>query len=195
MHLLKSDFVNLTYQTFYRFCGANLKFQALFPLHFLQHFTYHACGSRIPSLAWSHSMTLIRHSLMLVLVVAMLVPPQLARSCCCSSRVVTSQTAQSQSLRPCCLAKAKKAIRVSRYACGSSISLRSSQCKCVSHNPARAILRADEKQAFDQSWTVCADEVTPFDQLNSVKPYDELGSSIVHDVGPPLRTMLCRWVI
>jgi hypothetical protein len=78
---------------------------------------------------------------------------------------------------------------------GSSISLRSSQCKCVSHSPARAILRADEKLTFDQSWTICADDAKPFNQLNSVKSYDELGSSFVHDVGPPLRTMLCRWVI
>jgi hypothetical protein len=154
---------------------------------------------RIPSIQWSPViMWLVRLSSMLALVVALLLPPGLYRDCCCSKRA-SVQRAETVPVRACCQARLKAANRIAIAPDRAATGLKHAPCRCRSTATTLATLgMKHQRLAGDRSdWSV--DQLLPrIETIRPIEPSNLTAADFAcghHQVGPPLRKTLCRWVI
>ena len=159
-------------------------------------------------------MSLVRLSSILVLAVALLLPPGLFRDCCCSRRAVVPQSVVPQPVVPqptapdktvpvrsCCQAKAeaksRQAALTAREAEEPASPRLHSQCQCRTQVASLAILIVDQRVSSGSDsiplWTLPGIDV----ERASISR-NSLGMNVApssHYLDPPLRKTLCRWLI
>ena len=158
-------------------------------------------------------MSLVRLSSMLVLAVALLLPPGLFRDCCCTQRTVVPQSlAPQQTVQPtapdktvpvrsCCQAKAEAKSRQAALAAREAEEAASprlhSQCQCRTQVASLAILIVDQRVSSGSDsiplWTRPGIDVERVSISRNSLGMNAAPSS--HYLDPPLRKTLCRWVI
>jgi len=158
-------------------------------------------------------MSLVRLSSMLVLAVALLLPPGLFRDCCCTQRTVVPQSlAPQQTVQPtapvktvpvrsCCQAKAeaksRQAALAAREAEESASPRLHSQCQCRTQVASLAILIVDQRVSSGSDsiplWSLPGIDVERASISRNSLGMNAAPSS--HYLDPPLRKTLCRWVI
>lgn len=152
-------------------------------------------------------MWIVRHTAMLVLVVGLLLPSGLQRRCCCTQRTTASHSTatstlvavrdkSTSSLRPCCLANAKsKTKAAARSAETATAQLTYPPCRCsVAGTTAVVVTKAHSITTMDETGVFLdRSETAPIVGL-AASNYGQIGQN-QRIVGPPLRTILCRWVI
>lgn len=147
-------------------------------------------------------MWMVRHATMLMLMVAFLLPSGVYRRCCCTQRATSNLSATVKqatqateaTLPPCCLAKAKLKL-AARSAETKTTRLTHPPCRCsVSNSVAVVVSKTESIANIDDSF-VYADRQETAESLS-------LTSSAGKQIGqsepiarPPLRSLLCRWVI
>jgi|GEM_PF-3374428 len=158
-------------------------------------------------------MSLVRLSSMLVLAVALLLPPGLFRDCCCTQRALVPQSlAPQQTVQPtapdktvpvrsCCQAKAEAKSRQAALAAREAEEAASprlhSQCQCRTQVASLAILIVDQRVSSGSDsiplWSLPGIDVERASISRNSLGMNAAPSS--HYLDPPLRKTLCRWVI
>ncbi|WP_397568275.1 hypothetical protein [Schlesneria sp. T3-172] len=147
-------------------------------------------------------MWIVRLVSMLALAVALLLPAPLFRDCCCAKRAESTHVTQPK-LSPCCQARlaAQKAAKpkrpvtraVTHTPTGTGLSR--PDCQCQSAEAVPAIVSAHEPSAPLGSNSLLVGT------LEWAPSFTESGTSqtaqrdLSRASGPPLRKLLCRWVI
>ena len=146
-------------------------------------------------------MWLVRLSSILVLAVALMLPPGLFRDCCCSSRNSIQRASQSK-LPPCCQAKSdakRKAApaRQSSKAADNGVRLERPPCRCQHSLTTTAIIVNDQRitKSVELSLSYLPMRTEAECRVPSLALTD--GSSLERRqaLDPPLRKTLCRWII
>lgn len=156
-------------------------------------------SSRLRRLDFQRSqtrMSFVRTISMLVLVVALLLPPGLYRNCCCTQRTVSERT-EGAPLRPCCLAR-MKAARAAAVSGTSGVRLKNPPCKCKP--PVAPVAVVADKQhwssaGLDGPINGLFQIASSFDRLTISASVAEASARNDHLIGPPLHKTLCRWII
>ena len=140
-------------------------------------------------------MSLVRLFSILVLAVAMLLPPGLFRDCCCSRRAASKEIAKAP-VRSCCQAKRASTVReISQNRAQPGSGWQRQQCRCQIQSASSAIL------ASDQRVTASADELvvnlpdSTWSASHVILNLEPIHARSWHYLDPPLRKILCRWVI
>lgn len=158
-------------------------------------------------------MSLVRLSSILVLAVALLLPPGLFRDCCCSRRTVVPQSVVPQPtvqptapdktvpVRSCCQAKAEAKLRQAALAAREAEEPASprlhSQCQCRTQVASLAILIVDQRVSSGSD-SIPLWSLPGIDVERASISRNSLGMNVApssHYLDPPLRKTLCRWVI
>jgi len=158
-------------------------------------------------------MSLVRLSAMLVLAVALLLPPGLFRDCCCTQRALVPQSlAPQQTVQPtapdkavpvrsCCQAKAEAKLRQAALAAREAEEPASprlhSQCQCRTQVASLAILIVDQRVSSGSD-SIPLWSLPGIDVERASISRNSLGMNVApssHYLDPPLRKTLCRWVI
>ena len=148
-------------------------------------------------------MWFVRLSSMLALVVALLLPPGLYRGCCCTRRTTIQQSdsterTESVPVRACCRARMKSAAVAAASTGVSHSQLKHPPCRCQPTTATLATIGMKQQRVSGSSnWSL---DYAPV-KIESTRPI-ELSMLVAgnstnghHQIGPPLRKTLCRWVI
>lgn len=132
----------------------------------------------------------------LPLLAAMLLPPGLFRDCCCTRRAQLQQRQQAP-VRSCCRMKAAATLRVANRTPSDKPQIKTSPCCCKVAVAPVAVVEAKSRVAVESSrhFDILPDNADLRFEfgMNSASLGDH--SPMIHLLGPPGRSMLCRWNI
>ncbi|WP_010582876.1 hypothetical protein [Schlesneria paludicola] len=132
----------------------------------------------------------------LPLLAAMLLPPGLFRDCCCARRAQLEQRQQAP-VRSCCRLKSAVSVRaVSRKPSDRPL-VTTSPCRCKLAIAPVAVIEAKSRVAIDSSRDLVALPIPADIRPDFGAVLASIGdqSPPMHLLGPPERSMLCRWNI
>lgn len=151
---------------------------------------------------WTESgfvtMRLLRHSLMLILTVALLLPPGLYRDCCCTRRAALSQAkVASAPLRSCCQARLKLAAQTAARHKPTTPSLSGPLCRCQAASQTVAVIRSAQRtiSGIDRPMELSYALLGPMSSDDAHQPATLFSITAYRDPDPPAREILCRWLI
>lgn len=141
-------------------------------------------------------MWMIRQISMLALAVALLLPAGFGRDCCCTRRA-TIEKSQALPVRPCCQARLAAAARMAKSVMTTKPTLKYPPCRCRATSTTLALLGSKPRDNIVSSWPfdLSPTWIDTFDRMELVSQTEGKSRQSQHQLGPPLRKTLCRWMI
>ena len=141
-------------------------------------------------------MSFFRRAALIAMIVALVLPQAFFRDCCCSRRTAQERVNKS-SVRPCCQARMALAAKDAQPRRDSRPAVKYPPCRCRTTLATLAVLDSKPRLSSGSSWEldvshVVADSIS---QLASLSQSERFTAQNRHQAGPPLRKLLCRWVI